>query len=236
MPFGQKFQIANMQILQRCGVQIRKIIEFTDQAPNQYKNKSAFHYLSENKTPTMRNFFGVRHGKGPCDACAGRVKSAITNLVKTQQCVINNATTCFEAAKEHLESQWPGDGECKHYMLTFHFTKKNSNRPDTKKWSGVKDTRAHMHSIMNTGKKLQVNVRDIICLCSGCLEETVNVKIPAILDNWRGFDMHKFKDIPEDLTLWKSIKICKIIGCREEYNWTSELLEQRQHLMTCKNM
>ena len=219
----KKFQIANMQILQRRGVQIRKIIEFTDQAPSQYKNKSAFRYLSENKTPTMRNFFGVRHGKGPCDACAGRVKSGITNLVKTQQCVINNATTCFEAAKANLESQWPGDGECKHYMLTFHFTKKNSKRPDTKKWSGVKDTRAHMHSIMNTGKKLQVNVRDIICLCPGCLHGDSECKNTSYLDNWRGFDMHKFEDIPEDLTLWKSIKIRKIVGCREEYNWTSAL-------------
>ena len=67
---------------------------------------------------------------------------------------INDATMCFEAAKANLKSEWPGDGECKHYMLTFLFTKKNSKRPDTKKWSGVKDTRAHMHSIMNTGKKI----------------------------------------------------------------------------------
>ena len=35
--------------------------------------------------------------------------------------------------------------------------------------------------------------------------------------------MHKFEDIPEDLALWKSIKIRKIVGCREEYNWTSAL-------------
>ena len=60
----KKFQIANIQILQRRGVQIRKIIEFTDQAPSQYKNKSAFHYLSENKTPTMRNFLGPDMARG----------------------------------------------------------------------------------------------------------------------------------------------------------------------------
>ena len=110
----------------------------------------------------MGNFFGVWHGKGPCDACAGRVKSGITNLVKTQEYVINDAATCFEAAKANLESEWPGDGECKHYMLTFHFMKKNNKRPDTKKWSDVKDTRTHMNSIMNTRKKIQVNVWDII--------------------------------------------------------------------------
>ena len=70
----KKFQSANIAILKKCGVDICKIIEFTDQAPSQYKNKSAFRYLCQEKLPTQRNFFGVRHGKGPCDACAGRIK------------------------------------------------------------------------------------------------------------------------------------------------------------------
>ena len=82
----KKFQAANVKLLQKHGVQIHKIIEFTDQAPSQYKNRSAFRYLSQEKIPTERNFFGVRHGKGPCDACAGRVKTQLTNLVKTKTC------------------------------------------------------------------------------------------------------------------------------------------------------
>ena len=84
--------------------------------------------------------FGVRNGKGPCDACAGRVKTQLTNLVKTETCVINNAKSCFEAAKDNLESQWPVDAECKHYLLTFNFTPKLTRRPNTSKWGGVKDT------------------------------------------------------------------------------------------------
>ena len=67
----KKFQSKNIKILKKRGVDIRKLVEFTDQAPSQYKNKSAFRYLSQEKIPTIRNFFGVRHGKGPCDACAG---------------------------------------------------------------------------------------------------------------------------------------------------------------------
>ena len=51
----KKFQTANVQLLQKHGVQIHKIIEFTDQET----------------IPTQRNFLGVRHGKDPCDACAG---------------------------------------------------------------------------------------------------------------------------------------------------------------------
>ena len=67
----RKMMKATWPILRRQNVSIRKIIEWTDQAPQQYKNKCAFHYICENNVPTMRNFFGVRHGKGPSDAVTG---------------------------------------------------------------------------------------------------------------------------------------------------------------------
>ena len=86
----KRFHSANLEILRRCGVEIRKIIEFTDQAPSQYKNKSAFRYLAQEKIYTIRNYFGVRHGKGPCDACAGRIKGRLATLVKSEECIINS--------------------------------------------------------------------------------------------------------------------------------------------------
>ena len=55
------------QILENSGIVIHKIIEFTDQAPSQYKNKTAFHYLQERRFPIVKNFFSVRHGKSSCD-------------------------------------------------------------------------------------------------------------------------------------------------------------------------
>ena len=55
----KRFQQANISVLKERVVQIRKIIEFTDQAPSQYKNKSAFRYLSQEDIPCQRNFFGV---------------------------------------------------------------------------------------------------------------------------------------------------------------------------------
>ena len=182
----KKFQNTNLKLLNSQGVEIRKIIEFTDQAPNQYKNKSAFRYLSQDKIPVQRNFFGVRHGKGPCDACAGRVKNKLSTLVRSQTVVVNSAKTCYEALKQHLETQWPAKTECMHYMLSVNFTPKISKRPNTLKWKGVKDTRAHMHSIMNTGKDLQVNVRDITCLCPGCLHGDSECKNKNYVDSWRG--------------------------------------------------
>ena len=93
-----------LQNIWKCNVPIHKIIQFSDQAPSQYKNKSAFHYVTQVDLPTMLNFFGVHHGKGPCDGSAGRVKQRILNLVKSETVVINNVNDFFDACKRHLET------------------------------------------------------------------------------------------------------------------------------------
>ena len=211
----RKFQQCNLQILNRRGVEIRKIIEFTDQAPSQYKNKTAFRYLCQEKIPTERNFFGVRHGKGPCDACAGRIKGRLAKLVKTESAVVNTARSCFDACKEFFETRWPDKDECCHYILTFNYVGKLGKRPDTSKWKGVAQTREHMHSIMNRGDELKVNVRDVVCLCTGCLHGDSTCKN----SKWRGFDMASGKEVDVDLGFWNSVVICKTVGSREDYEW-----------------
>ena len=104
-------------------------------------------------------------------------------------------------------------------MITFVFTSKIPKRPDTSKWKGVKDTREHMHSIMNTGENLKVNVRNVVCLCSGCLHGDSDCKYPEYVDKWRGFDMNKYEAIETSFQLWKSVAICKTVGSREDYAW-----------------
>ena len=104
-------------------------------------------------------------------------------------------------------------------MITFAFTSKITKRPDTSKWKGVKDTRDHMHSIMNTGEHLKVNVCNVVCLCTGCLHGDSECKYPEYVDKWRGFDMNKCEDIPTSFQLWKSVAIHKTIGSREDYAW-----------------
>ena len=215
----KKIQQCNIEVLKKRGVSIRKIIEFTDQAPSQYKNKTAFRYLCQQTIPTERNFFGVRHGKGPCDACAGRIKGRLANLVKTETVVVNSARTCFEACKEHFETNWPKNDECCHYIITFNYVGKLGKRPDTSKWKGVEHTRQHMHSIMNRGDKLKVNVRDVVCLCTGCLHGDSSCKNSKFVDNWQGYDMTVGKEIDPNLSYWRSVVIRKTVGSREDYEW-----------------
>ena len=199
-----------MPIVKRRGVKIRKIYEYTDQAPSQYKNKSAFHYLAQSKLPTVRNYFGVRHGKGPCDACTGRVKSRLVKLVKSGEEVINSPETCFSVAKANLATPWPKSNECCHYMLNFVFTKRISSRPNNSSWKGIKDSRGEIHSVMNTGNEAYVNFRKVSCNCRGCMDGSGKDKCSYSLYfcDWSGWDISKFKSIPSNLEHWRTVEIC----------------------------
>ena len=55
------FTARSISVLKENNVDIHKIIEFTDQAPSQYKNKTAFNHLCNYKIPIQKNYFGVRH-------------------------------------------------------------------------------------------------------------------------------------------------------------------------------
>ena len=126
-------------MIQHHNISICKIIQFSDQAPSQYKNKSAFRYVSHTDLPTMLNFFRVCHGKGPCDGCTGRVKQQVVNLVKAETVVIHDAKDLSNACKEHLETT-KAEGSCMHYLQHFEFTNKIGSRSNAGKWTTVPDT------------------------------------------------------------------------------------------------
>ena len=126
-------------MLQNNGVPICKTIEFTDQAPSQYKNKTAFHYLTKRKTPVLKMFFGVRHGKSSCDACTGRVQQGVTRLVKRETAVVNSAKTFYDTCVEHLQK--PLLQPCQHFIHSFEFHNKLTSRLETKLWPAIPKTR-----------------------------------------------------------------------------------------------
>ena len=52
------FTERSINVLNQNNVNIHKIIEFMDQAPSQYKNKTAFNYLANCDIPIQKNYFG----------------------------------------------------------------------------------------------------------------------------------------------------------------------------------
>ena len=119
------FTARTLSVLRKNKIQICKIIEFTDQAPSQYKNKTAFNHLTTSKIPVQKNYFNVRHGKSSCDACTGRVKQSVTRLVKSEQEVVNSACTFYETCVKHLEKPLlESEDKYQHYILTFEYNNK----------------------------------------------------------------------------------------------------------------
>ena len=219
------------QILQNSGITIRKIIEFMDQAPSQYKNKTAFHYLKDRKFPVVKNVFGVCHGKSSCNACTGRVKQGVTRLVKAGIEVVNSAKTFYKCCVKHLQK--PKTNACQHYILVFELHNKLKSRPNVEKWPPVPDTRKY-HSIGN-GQNGNLDVRTFSCCCKGCLqgdEPCSNVVCP---DEWKEYNFSTKKFGKATRKWWLDTctdQICKIQGNtadvenpnrQEEVDWRGKI-------------
>ena len=213
------------QVLQNNGVPIHKIIEFTDQAPSQYKNKTAFHYLTKRKTPVSKMFFGVRHGKSSCDACTGRVKQGVTRLVKTETAVVNSAKTFYDTCVEHLQK--PLLQPCQHFILSFEFHNKLTSRLDTKLWPAIPKTR-QFHCIGNMKNK-QVYLRTFSCSCVGCIQGEEDCSNTVCPEEWKGYDLGSQKNCKANRSWWHEMaagqirKITENTGAQQDIDWVARL-------------
>lgn len=72
------FQKKLIQYLKRRFDDVSKLYYFSDGAPQQFKNKSAFanlcHHEADFQVKAEWHFFATAHGKGPCDGLAGTIK------------------------------------------------------------------------------------------------------------------------------------------------------------------
>ena len=68
----KQFTTLAIDVIRKNGIKIHKIIQFTDQAPSQYKNKTAFRYLTQ--------FTCVKHLQKPFDKTIRRVSTPHTNF------------------------------------------------------------------------------------------------------------------------------------------------------------
>ena len=190
----EKLQHTTVQVLKKDKVLIHKLVKFMDHSPSQCKSKTSFNYLIKGTIPTMHCFFGVRHGKGPCDACTGRVKQAITRLVKTTAEVVNSAKSFFDVAREHLTTEKAEKGKCVHFKQTSHCTPKIPTRPKASTLTPVPETR-QLKCVCNTGIVNEVMTRKIVCCCTGHLRRTGHCDNTEYTDSWQAFNMQNKKPV-----------------------------------------
>ena len=83
-----------------------KIIQFCDNCVGQYKSRGSFQFISDAGIPTIRIYFGARHGKGPADGAVGHNKSAAKRAVKARQVVVKNAKDFADFCKSKFAHKY----------------------------------------------------------------------------------------------------------------------------------
>ena len=81
-------------------------MHFSDGCAGQYKCKINFVDASfsvvEHGVPMEKQYFGSRHGKGPCDAEIGVVKCITTQDMKRRKAIVCSAHDFYDYAKKSL--------------------------------------------------------------------------------------------------------------------------------------
>ena len=154
-----------IQHLQDLGLSFSEVIEFTDQAPQHFKNCNVFNEISEAEIAWTRHFYATRHGKATADALVSRVKQLIRHGVRTRQCTGEDAHDVYLFLKRHDKPQLLG--YCRHHLLYFFWIPEISR---SKAHAGIKtipETRK-FHCVKSCGQPGVVMVRYHSCGCPTC--------------------------------------------------------------------
>jgi hypothetical protein len=158
------------------GLQITRLLTFSDGAPSHYKNRINFADLSnaqeELGCTAERNFFGARHGKGPCDRETGTIKKSVVMAVKCRRAQVSSAEEFYNYCSEQLSKPQIADEHC-HFKRNFFFTKagqidrKSRKRNNAKQVEPLKNTRL-FHQFISVRPNL-VRHRERTCFCPQCI-------------------------------------------------------------------
>ena len=200
----QHFNSLAINHLLERGVEIQKLIHFTDCAPTQYKNKTAFvdasFSLQDFGFPTEKHFFGSRHGKGPCDREIGVIKKQVRLAVVGRQAEITNAEELYDYAKQNLlRPKTSSTSEHVHsrrsfiYVPFWEIKRRRSARMQVK---ALSNTRLQ-HAIRGI-EPFVVAARERSCFCVACLRGEICPNV-ALLGSWRCSNLKTGKPYEDDL-------------------------------------
>ena len=157
------FRKGCIELMKSLGESVERIFEYTDQAPNQYKNRNAFQRLSKVDYPCVSNFYGVQHGESVADGAAGRVKRTAWVGVLTKKATITNAKQFYDYCKENMETTCDATVSCCHYRVTFKYAH-GIKRTSTNTSVTIDRTR-DIHSVRNIGHNGLIQYRYVSCSC-----------------------------------------------------------------------
>ena len=98
----KKFHCDTVKIVENSrGLSFQLVINVTDQAPSQYKNKNSFMHTSEYDRPVLHVYMGNRHGKLYSDQAAGRFLQFLRRAIANGSVHIACAKDIAEFAEKH---------------------------------------------------------------------------------------------------------------------------------------
>ena len=157
------------------------IVNVTDNAPSQYKNRNSFLFTSEYHKKLIHLFLGNRHGKGPSDQASSRFLLALRQAVVCDRVQINCARDVFNFAKKEYATV-VDSGSCQHFRVEANFVTRIPQSKGTRSTT-VDEIRA-LHAIKNTGIPGVIMKRTIGCLCPSCIDGDCPCKNPEYFSAW----------------------------------------------------
>ena len=188
-----EFQKKTIKYLKAKGVEVTEIIEWTDYCSNQYKSRKAFFTRTIMNIPTTRNFFGVKHGKGPSDQAGPHFKNFFSCVVKSKKAMLVSVKDLAEYSLKEYDHQVKCDGEHKYdensksTHAAHNFIKVTEGKilcvnslDQTVTYKGTHN----IHTIRNTGVEGIMEKRDMSCCCLKCMFDEGDCVYPEYTDVW----------------------------------------------------
>ena len=149
--------------------------------------------MTVSNIPITRNYFGVKHGKGPSDRAGAHFKNFITGAVKSKKSYLVTVEDLAKySTKYDRQILCNGHNEhCKntkgtdkiHNLLKVIYTGDSIQRENLEQTITYKGTRK-IHSVRNTGIEGLIEKHDMLCCCPHCLYGVGECLFPEYADIW----------------------------------------------------
>ena len=215
------FVTKTVAYLRSKGVLVLEIIEWTDHCSRQYKSRKAFFVLSVRDMPSSRNFYGVKHGKGPSDRAGAHFKSFVKRIVKAKKAMLVTVEQLVNYSIKEYERQVScnsshdcvekSKGDENHNLLKIIYTRwgeisRTDQFDQTITYKGTRE----IHSVRNTGINGIIQKRDMTCCCPYCLYGSGECLYPEYADMWTLVSVigkRKLKSVkPSTVENWRNEK------------------------------
>ena len=196
----RRFEEESLKRLKAKGFVPERIFQFCDNCAGQYKSKGPFQFISKAGIPTIRMFFGARHGKGPADGVVGRVKMMVTRAVKCREVVIRNAEEFADFCKLKLaNNSFDVDREYIQNFIQEIFYIDDIERDDDEILAVTTPNTRSYYGVRSTGNFMVLEVREVACCCESCLyDDGSQCPSQAYASKWKAVNLHTGKPLLDD--------------------------------------